>query len=317
MTRDWYAPTTSEARAARGARPAAGTGLVARRVRRVPAIAGRAEEPDQPPHRAVRAPRRRPATREAFGGGRLTRYAADLVVPDAVRHEVAVLKGVAARYVMLREGADRRVRRAARRSSSSSSRRCSPAVRTPWTPGCARSLRRGASTAGRLRRRCRGAACRRRPGGQPHRHQRGGLAPAALPLTGDAGDAARRRGRRGMLLWMSGAGHARDDVDEARQLVGGVEHVGAGAHHRAQAVRGEVASRVLRRGHAHVDPGGARRRRDPARRRPRRARTSRCRCARCHGRAPGRRGRRPASAAAPRPAPRRAQLMTGTPRLSA
>ena len=45
------------------------------------------------------------ATKEVFGDGGLTRYAADLVVPDGVRHECAVLKGVTARYVMQREGA--------------------------------------------------------------------------------------------------------------------------------------------------------------------------------------------------------------------
>jgi len=45
------------------------------------------------------------ATREAYGGGRLTRYAADLVVPRERRIEVAVLKAVANRWVMRREGA--------------------------------------------------------------------------------------------------------------------------------------------------------------------------------------------------------------------
>jgi predicted deoxyguanosinetriphosphate triphosphohydrolase len=40
------------------------------------------------------------ATREAYGGGRLTRYAADLIVPRAERLECAVLKGIAAHYVM-------------------------------------------------------------------------------------------------------------------------------------------------------------------------------------------------------------------------
>jgi dGTPase len=45
------------------------------------------------------------ATKEAFGDGGLTRYGADLVVPDLVRQECAVLKGVTARYVMQREGA--------------------------------------------------------------------------------------------------------------------------------------------------------------------------------------------------------------------
>ena len=45
------------------------------------------------------------ATKEAFGDGSLSRYDADLVVPDEVRHECAVLKGITARYVMQREGA--------------------------------------------------------------------------------------------------------------------------------------------------------------------------------------------------------------------
>jgi dGTPase len=40
------------------------------------------------------------ATREAYGGGPLTRYAADLIVPRAERLECAVLKGIAAHYVM-------------------------------------------------------------------------------------------------------------------------------------------------------------------------------------------------------------------------
>ena len=44
------------------------------------------------------------ATRAAHGGRRLTRYAADIVVPRAVRLECALLKGVTARYVMTREG---------------------------------------------------------------------------------------------------------------------------------------------------------------------------------------------------------------------
>lgn len=46
------------------------------------------------------------ATRDAFGPGPLTRYAADLVVPSAIREEVLVLKGVAAAFVMTAE--DRR-----------------------------------------------------------------------------------------------------------------------------------------------------------------------------------------------------------------
>jgi len=46
------------------------------------------------------------ATRDAFGRGPMTRYAADLVVPSAIREEVLVLKGVAAAFVMTAE--DRR-----------------------------------------------------------------------------------------------------------------------------------------------------------------------------------------------------------------
>ncbi|MCW2615726.1 MAG: deoxyguanosinetriphosphate triphosphohydrolase-like protein [Frankiales bacterium] len=44
------------------------------------------------------------ATRERYGPGPLSRYGADLVVPQAVRLECALLKAVTARYVMTRAG---------------------------------------------------------------------------------------------------------------------------------------------------------------------------------------------------------------------
>ncbi len=47
------------------------------------------------------------ATRAQWGNGPLTRYAATLVIPDDVRAEVAVMKAVAAHYVMNRVGAER------------------------------------------------------------------------------------------------------------------------------------------------------------------------------------------------------------------
>ena len=45
------------------------------------------------------------ATREVFGDGRLTRYLADLVIPDEQRWEVAILKSIAVHFVMRRSGA--------------------------------------------------------------------------------------------------------------------------------------------------------------------------------------------------------------------
>lgn len=46
------------------------------------------------------------ATRERYGDGPLSRYTADLVVPENVRAECALLKGVTALFVMARPGAD-------------------------------------------------------------------------------------------------------------------------------------------------------------------------------------------------------------------
>ncbi len=51
------------------------------------------------------------ATQAAFGSGRLVRYAADLVVPEIVGHESALLKAVAMHYVMRRRGAEQRRQR--------------------------------------------------------------------------------------------------------------------------------------------------------------------------------------------------------------
>lgn len=46
------------------------------------------------------------ATRQAYPGSHLTRYDANLIVPDDVRAEVAALKAMTAIYVMNRQGAD-------------------------------------------------------------------------------------------------------------------------------------------------------------------------------------------------------------------
>jgi len=47
------------------------------------------------------------ATQAKFGSKPLTRYSADLIVPDDARYEVTALKALAARYVMNRDGADK------------------------------------------------------------------------------------------------------------------------------------------------------------------------------------------------------------------
>ena len=44
------------------------------------------------------------ATRARYGTGHLTRYNASLIVPEATEHEIAVMKGIAASYVMTSEG---------------------------------------------------------------------------------------------------------------------------------------------------------------------------------------------------------------------
>jgi dGTPase len=90
------------------------------------------------------------ATREAAGSGQLIRYSADLVVPRPTRVEVAVLKGLAAVYVMTAE--DRRpvyeqqrqqVHDLAERLLAGAPRRLEPALREDWE--------HAADDAGRLR----------------------------------------------------------------------------------------------------------------------------------------------------------------------
>ncbi|WPR65675.1 deoxyguanosinetriphosphate triphosphohydrolase [Glutamicibacter protophormiae] len=44
------------------------------------------------------------ATRARYGTGHLTRYNASLIVPEETEHEIAVMKGIAASYVMTSEG---------------------------------------------------------------------------------------------------------------------------------------------------------------------------------------------------------------------
>jgi len=55
------------------------------------------------------------ATQVAYASDRLTRYAADLIVPEEVHHEVAVMKAVAVKYVMNRDGAEAEYARQAER----------------------------------------------------------------------------------------------------------------------------------------------------------------------------------------------------------
>jgi dGTPase len=51
------------------------------------------------------------ATRAVYGNEPLTRYAADLIIPDEQRDEVAVMKAITAEYVMHRAGAEREYER--------------------------------------------------------------------------------------------------------------------------------------------------------------------------------------------------------------
>jgi dGTPase len=51
------------------------------------------------------------ATRERYGPGPLRRYDADLIVPERIRAQCALLKGIALRYVMLKPGSEIRYAR--------------------------------------------------------------------------------------------------------------------------------------------------------------------------------------------------------------
>ncbi len=108
------------------------------------------------------------ATRERAGDGPLRRYAADLVVPRRVAAECALLKGVAARYVMNRRdvaAVQARQRELLTELAGLLADRAPGGARPGTAPGLA----------GRARRR-RPAAGGRRPGRRPHRPVRPGLA---------------------------------------------------------------------------------------------------------------------------------------------
>ena len=163
-------------RARRGHRPAHGPAVLARGVRRFAARPRRAEEPHLAAHRPVlhRRGDARPAPR--YGDGRLTRYAADLVVPREQRLEVAVLKAVANRWVMQRAGAESVYagqRELVQELVAALRLRGAGVAR----PRAALGVRRGD-------RRRRSAARRGRPGRAPHRPLGGRLARPALPLSG-------------------------------------------------------------------------------------------------------------------------------------
>ena len=112
----------------------------------------------------------------AAGDGPFVRYDADLVVPPGTRHEIAVLKGIAAHYVMR---ADDRV--------ALMSRQRRAAGGAGRGAGRARAGRPGHAVRRRLeggRRRRRPEAGARRPGRLAHRRQRPGLAASAAAPDG-------------------------------------------------------------------------------------------------------------------------------------
>ena len=130
-----------------------------------PAQPGRAEEPHQRPDRPLlRGGAARDVRRAPTGRSCATR--ADLVVPEQTRLEMAVLKGIAAHYVMQ---ADDRV--AAMVAPARAARRAGRAARR--TAGRTPSSGRSPTTGRAADRRRRPAAGRDRPGRLAHRRQRG------------------------------------------------------------------------------------------------------------------------------------------------
>jgi dGTPase len=90
------------------------------------------------------------ATRSVYGDGPLGRYGADLVVPSAIAAECALLKAIAARYVMNRPAAVRRHARQ-QRVVAELVEALSDAAPGPLEPSLATSWRHAEDDAGRLR----------------------------------------------------------------------------------------------------------------------------------------------------------------------
>jgi dGTPase len=89
-------------------------------------------------------------TREAHGDGALSRYDADLVVPESVRAECAVLKAVTARYVMDRPGV-RATQERERQVVTELVERLTARAPEPLAPAYAAAWREAADDAARLR----------------------------------------------------------------------------------------------------------------------------------------------------------------------
>ena len=132
------------------ARPAGAAGLAAL-VRRHGRRAGPAQGHHQHAHRPVLLGRAEPRPRRPHGDAPLRRYDADLLVPRRTRAECALLKAVAARWVMARPGVARPRRSASGRSSPSSS--CSSPTGRPQAlePSYAQAWRAAADDRARLR----------------------------------------------------------------------------------------------------------------------------------------------------------------------